>query len=158
MAGPIDIYYLVRLADPPAGLPPHLLLKVTQAEYPNWDQSQEDAAVIAVIRRRDRLIEDYCSLLATPAGGRPPAAEVVGEYQVLPVGAAFYEPADRPMLDVWVAPTRFGSYWLVLGAAATEEAFWHQVAADEDAAGLEPVRPAMLLTVCFLNRADRPKT
>ena len=41
MAGPIDIYYLVRLANDGAGCVHHLLLKVTQAEFADWDGAQE---------------------------------------------------------------------------------------------------------------------
>jgi hypothetical protein len=153
MAGPIDIYYLVRLADPPVGRPSYLLLKLTQDEFANWSQSQEDAAVADVIQRRDQFMTSF--LKQTACTDRPATAEVVVEFQGYPIGDVFYEQSDRPVLDIWVAPTRFGSYWIVFGVAESEGAFWEQIAADEDIARLEPIRPAKQVTVHFLNRAER---
>jgi hypothetical protein len=155
MAAPIDVYYLVKFAPPPVDHPPYLLLKLTQAEYANWSQTQEDAAVADVIQRRDQIIGSLVSQIEPSAS--PATAEVVGEFQGYPDGDAFYEETDRQALDVWVAPTRFGHYWIVLGIAVSEEAFWQKIAEDEDAAGLGPTRPARQLTVRFLNRGARWK-
>ena len=121
MAGPIDIYYLLRLIEPPAGCSPYLLLKLTQAEFANWSQSQEDAVAADVMQRRDQHIASFLSETATTESGCAPTAEIVGEFQGYPTGGAFYEPVDLPTLDIWVSPTRFGPYWIVFGTAASEE-------------------------------------
>ncbi|WP_020470574.1 hypothetical protein [Zavarzinella formosa] len=153
MAGPIDIYDLVRFANEAAGCVHHLLLKVTQAEYPNWNETKSAIVHDEMTRRRDQLIESFRSQMLPQTCPHAHHAEIVGEFQDYPLGDVFYEGGDHPVLDIWVASTKYGSHWIVLGVADSEEDFWRQVAENEDLISLGPIPPARQVRVHFLNRA-----
>jgi hypothetical protein len=154
MGIPIDIYYLVRFENPSFGCTHHLLLKVTRAEYVNSNENQYSAVIDDVERRRDHLIEHYLSGTLPSVCPATHASAVVGELQSGPIGDLFYQPISDVALNIWVAPTRFGNYWIVFGIADSEEDFWRQAADDEDFTSLEPKSPAARLQVHYLNRAD----
>ena len=65
-------------------------------------------------------------------------------------GEALSEDGGGGEVDVWVAPTRYGAPWVVMGTAESEAAFWSLVDADDDLAGLGPARPAVRHRAFFL--------
>ncbi len=155
MGIPLTIFSLYRLDGDGAACPHHLLLRVEQPGFGNADVAEYDHAVQVAEARRRALIDRYqAGVLARdcPAGH---TAQLVGELQAWPAGEALAEGAGGDYVDVWIAQTRFGAPWVVLGTAESEEAFWHEVGEDDDLAGLGPIRPAVRQRAFFLT--DQPE-
>lgn len=146
----LDVYHLVRLEGP--GCAHHLLVQVVRPEYPNWSQSAEDAADAEQRRKLEQVIPLAAATLCPDAHG----VVVEGEFQGLPLGDMFYESTSRCWVDLWVAETRFGHPWIVLGVVPTEANFWSGVAEDPDIAFLEPHQPARRVRAYFVQERDFP--
>lgn len=155
MGIPLDIFSLYRLQG--AGCRHHLLLRVGQRAFSNADEGDYARAVEAAERKRRALIGAYeAEALAGVCGGRH-ATELVGELQARPAGGELFEGRGGFYVDVWVAETRFGHPWVVLGAAYSEEEFWREVGQDEDLSSLGAKRPARRLRAYFLAEEDEAR-
>lgn len=147
---PLDIFSLYRLRGEGAACRHHLLLRVGRPAYSNADEGDYARAAGAADARRDELLGLYeTRVLAGECGARH-AAELAGELQARPVGDRLSEGGGGFYVDVWVAETRFGPPWVVLGTAETEEEFWREVRGDEDLSGLDARPPAGRLRAYFL--------
>lgn len=158
MGVPLDIFSLYRLWDEGAGCNHYLLLRVGQPAFSNADQGEYDYAVEVADRKRSALIESYESegLAAECAGHH--AVNLIGELQASPAGGELSEGDGGFHVDLWVAQTRFGHPWVVMGTAESEEAFWREVGQDEELAGLGASRPARKERVFFLaERVDETR-
>jgi hypothetical protein len=140
MGIPLTVFSLYRLEGGGEGRPDHLLLRVRQPGFSNADVGEENAAVDVAEARRQAPVAAY-------APGA--TAHLVGELQAHPVGEALDGPGGVEV-DLWVARTRYGAPWVVLGTAADEAAFWRGVEEDGDLLDLGPVRPAKRLRAFFL--------
>jgi hypothetical protein len=147
---PLDIYSLYRLRGEGAACLHHLLLRVGRPAYSNADEGDYARAARAADEKLEELLRLYeAEVLAVECGARH-AAEPAGELQSRPVGDSLSEGAGGFYAGVWVAETRFGRPWVVLGTAATEEEFWREVRLDEDLSGLGARPPAERLRAYFL--------
>ena len=70
------------------------------------------------------------------------AVNLVGELQTYPTGDELSEGRGGFHVDLWVAETRFGHPWVVLGTASNEEEFWREVGRDENLSSLGGRAPA----------------
>jgi len=145
MGIPLTIFSLFRLEGGGERRSDHLLLRVHQPGFSNADVGEENTAIDAAEARRRALIAAY-------APGA--AAELVGELQAHPVGELLDDGPGGVEVDLWVARTRYGAPWVVLGTAADEEAFWRGVEEDDDLLDLGPMRPAERLRAYFLADDD----
>ena len=150
MGIPLTIFSLYRLDGGDDACPRHLLLRVPQPGFSNADAGEYDAAVAAAEARRRALIDAYAAGVLAKGCAVPHAAHLVGELQSWPVGEALRDGSGGVDVELWVAQTRFGSPWVVLGTADDEAAFWREVEGDDDLAGLGPIRPAERLRAHFL--------
>ena len=78
---------------------------------------------------------------------------LVGELQLPPIGEELYADALAMDVPIWVADTRFGPPWVVLGTAKSEEDFWREVEEDDDDLALRtlgPQKPARQIIVDFV--------
>jgi hypothetical protein len=154
MGIPLTIFSLYRLDGEGAACPHHLLLRVRQPGFSNADAAQYDAAVdVAEARRRALLDAHAAGPLATecPAAHSP---HLVGELQSAPVGEALSDGPGGVEVELWVAQTRFGAPWVVLGTAEDEDAFWREVDEDGDLSSLGAIRPAERVRAFFLADDD----
>ena len=149
MGIPLTIFSLHRLRNQDAGCLHHLLLRVEQPAFSNADAGEYDHAVRIADGKRRVLIRTYEDMLAGECAA-PHEVSLVGELQAWPAGDELIDGRGGCDVDVWVAETRFGHPWVVMGTAESEEAFWRAVEADEDLARLRPVRPALRYRAFFL--------
>lgn len=128
----------------------HLLVRVSRGPFGNADEGDYARAVAAADDQRRALIELYqATTLAGECGARH-AAELLGELQSRPVGEELSGGGGGFDVGLWVAATRHGHPWVVLGAAASEEEFWRGVAGDEDLSRLGAAAPARHYRAHFL--------
>ncbi|HEX8692725.1 MAG TPA: hypothetical protein VF746_09915 [Longimicrobium sp.] len=153
MGIPLAIFSLHRLRSERAGCLHHLLLRVEQPAFSNADAGEYDHAVEVAEGKRRALIRAYEERLAG-ACAAPHEVSLVGELQSWPAGDELIDGRGGCDVDVWVAETRYGHPWVVMGTAESEEAFWREVEADDDLAGLGPVRPAVRHRAFFLAEED----
>ncbi|HEX8907266.1 MAG TPA: hypothetical protein VF771_20610 [Longimicrobiaceae bacterium] len=146
----LTVFSLYALENADAGCLHHLLLRVEQPEFSNADAAGYDRAFEVAEEKRRALIRAYQAGALASIRAAPHEARLVGELQSHPPGD---ELADAPRgreVDVWVAETRYGHPWVVMGTAADEDSFWRQVEANDDLTGLGPIRPALLRRAWFV--------
>ena len=149
MGIPLTVFSLYQLQGADGCAHP-LLLRVRQAGYSNADQGEYDHVVRAADATRAALIRRYESgVLAAECPG-PHVAHLAGELQAHPVGDALDEGPGGREVELWVAQTRYGAPWVVLGTAKDEAAVWRAVREDDDLAALGPVEPASRQRAYFL--------
>ena len=154
MGIPLTIFSLYRLDGEGDASPRYLLLRVPQQGFGNADAGEYDAVVDAAEARRRRLISVYMTDVLARECPVAHTTQLVGELQSYPVGEA---PSDGPGgvgVELWVAQTRYGAPWVVLGTAESEDAFWREVEANDDLSSLGPIRPAERLRAHFLADDD----
>ncbi|MDJ0367237.1 hypothetical protein QMK33_18975 [Hymenobacter sp. H14-R3] len=147
MARRLTIYSIYKL-----GLAErHYLLQTEQPEYANVSQSQEDTAVAAEQASRQRLLAQLLQALPLLERG---LCEFVGQLQDLPVGEVLYTAPSYAELPVYYGYTRYGYPWVVLGTAASENAFLAEVEATEELVGLQPIGPLTKIMVTLVRALD----
>jgi hypothetical protein len=148
MGIPLTIFSLFRVdgGDEP---PRHVLLRVRQSGYRNADASEYDAAFDEAEERRQVLLAAY---VAAPRA----ALQLVGELQFHPPGDVLSDAPAGGEVELWVAQTRYGPPWVVLGTAPSEKAFWRAVGEDHDLAGMGGVRPARRIRALLLTDDELP--
>ena len=150
MGIPLDIFTLHQLRSEDASCLHYLLLKVGRAAFNNADEGDYARAVEAADRKMRALIEVYeAEVLPRECAGWH-TVNLVGESQAYPAGDEVFEGHGGFHVDVWVAETRFGRPWVVMGTAGSEEEFWCAVERDENLSGLGARRPARKLRAYFL--------
>ena len=154
MGLPLPVFSLYRLQDEGLNCSHYLLLRVEQAAFSNADQQEYDAAVEAADRKKSNLTEFYTSrMLARECAGHH-VVSLIGELQSYPCGGPGFDGCGGFYLDLWVAETRFGHPWVVMGTGESEEDFWCGVEGDEELAGLAAVRPAGVQRAYFLTEQN----
>jgi hypothetical protein len=150
MGIPLDIFSLHLLQGVDAGCRHYLLLRVGRRSFNNADEGDYARAVGAADATRDALIETFGrEVLAAVCSARH-AVSLAGELQSSPAGDELSEGPGGVYVELWVAETRFGHPWVVLGTAGDEEEFWRRVAMDEDLLSLGPYAPARKRRAYFL--------
>jgi hypothetical protein len=149
MGIPLTVFSLHRLRNEGAGCLHHLLLRVEQSAFSNADAAEYDHAAEVADEKRAVLIRAYQEMLAGECAA-PHEVSLAGELQAWPAGDELVDGRGGYDVDVWVAETRFGHPWVVMGTAESEEAFWREVEGDEDLASLGAVRPAVKHRAFFL--------
>jgi hypothetical protein len=150
MGIPLDIFSLYRLQSEDADCRHHLLLRVEQPEFSNADESQYADAVDVAEQKRSALLEVYQAETLAAQCPAQHAVQLVGELQASPTGDELFEEYGGFYVDLWIAETRFGHPWVVLGTAGSEAAFWREVEQDEDLLRLGPTMPARKQQAYFL--------
>jgi hypothetical protein len=151
---PLDVFSLYQLRGEGADCLHHLLLRVGRPGFSNADEGDYARAVEAADEKVRVLLEEYGAGVLAAACAGPHTASLLGELQARPVGAESFEGRGGFYVDLWLAETRFGRPWVVLGAAPDEEAFWREVAEDEDLSSLGAGGPARRLRAYFLAEED----
>lgn len=154
MGIPLQIFSLYRLQNKSAQCNHYLLLRVEQPAFSNADAGEYDYAVEVADENRQTLIRFYEREVLPRDCTGPHAATLVGELQGHPTGEQLNEGRGGFQLDLWIAETRFGHPWVVMGTAVDEEAFWREIEQDEDLLRLGPVRPAAKHRAYFLPEED----
>ncbi len=150
MGIPLDIFSLHELGSEGADCQHHLLLRVEQPAFNNADEGDYAYAVDAADKKRLALIEVYeAEVLAGECAARH-GARLVGELQARPAGDELSEGHGGFYVDLWVAETRFGHPWVVMGTAENEEEFWRAVGQDENLSSLGAGGPARRQRAYFL--------
>jgi hypothetical protein len=145
---PLDIFSLYGFEG--EGCRHRLLLRVGRPEFSNADEGDYARAVEAADRQRDALRALFeAEVLAGECAARH-TASLEGELQSSPAGDELSEGRGGRHVELWVAETRFGRPWVVLGTAASEEEFWRAVEQDEDLSRLGARRPAKRRRAYFL--------
>lgn len=154
MGIPLDIFSLYRLEGEGAPCRHYLLLRVGRQGFSNADEGDYARADEAADTKRIALIESYeAGTLAGECGARH-AATLEGELQAAPIGDELSGGRSGFHVDLWVAGTRFGHPWVLMGTAESEAEFWREVGGDEDLSGLGPGGPARRLRAYFLADAS----
>ena len=152
---PLTIFSLYRLDGDGDACPHHLLLRVCQAGYNNADEGEYDAVVDAAEAKRRAMLGLHAEMLAKECAVSH-AATLVGELESRPVGEALLDGPGGAVVELWVAQTRFGAPWVVLGTAESEDAFWRAAEDDDDLSRLGAVGPAARLRAFFLADEEDP--
>lgn len=147
---PLDIFSLHLLRGEAADCRHFLLTRVGRPAFGNADEGDYARVVDAADKKRRSLIEEYeARVLAAECGG-PHSVNLAGELQARPVGDELSEGSGGFCVELWVAGTRFGHPWVVMGTAESEEEFWREVGRDEDLLALGPSAPAERRRAYFL--------
>ncbi|HEX8242764.1 MAG TPA: hypothetical protein VF541_04700 [Longimicrobium sp.] len=154
MGIPLTIFSLYALENEAAGCRHHLLLRVEQPAFSNADAGDYDRAAGAADEKRRALIRAYASGVLPMSCAASHAPTLLGELQSHPVGEELTDAPGGREVGVWVAETRYGPPWVVMGTAEVEDAFWREVQADDDLAGLGPIRPAVMYRAFLLTEQD----
>ena len=154
MGIPLTIFSLYALENAGAGCRHHLLLRVEQPEFSNADAGDYDRAADAAETRRRALIRAYAAGVLARSCAASHEPRLVGELQSAPAGGELIGTPGGREVEVWVAETRFGHPWVVMGTAEDEDAFWREVERDDDLAGLGPIRPAVMRRAWFVTEQD----
>lgn len=154
MGIPLDIFSLYRLEGEAANCQHYLLLKVGQPSFSNADEGDYARAVDVAEGKRRALIEVYAAESLSRECAARHTANLVGELQSSPSGNELFEEQGRFYVELWVAETRFGHPWVVMGTAESEEEFWREVEEDENLAALGGRRPAKKQRAYFLTQED----
>jgi hypothetical protein len=142
MGIPLNIFSLYRVDGEGRKGPRHVLLRVRQSGFRNADASEYDFAFLDAEEKRRVLLDAHL-------GESAARARLVGELQSYPAGDELNDGPGGGEMELWVAQTRYGAPWVVLGTAASEAAFWSAVDADDDLSNLGAVRPAKRVRVQF---------
>ncbi|MBW5482804.1 hypothetical protein [Streptomyces bambusae] len=132
-----------------------LLVRVVRPAASNADQGALDAADGVADAATERLRTWWEQSRLQPDCPHRHTSSLVAEMQEEPVGEDLLG-SGRRQLGVWVAGTKFGAPWMVLGSASTEAEFWREVRLDSDLVDLGPLAPAELHHVHFLTDEDDP--
>jgi hypothetical protein len=152
MGIPLTVFSLYRLEG--GGCSHGLLLRVRQPGFSNADAGAYDRAVQVAEARRSTLLRVYQSELLPRECAAPHQAGLAGELQAWPAGEGLAEGAGGGEVELWIAQTRYGAPWVVMGTAESEAEFWRHVEEDDDLAALGPVRPAVRERAFFLVDQD----
>jgi hypothetical protein len=155
MGIPFDIFSLYRLHSGRDNGMRHLLLRVGQPEFSNADQTSHDRAVDIAEAKQRELIEIFKREMLDEEDSGLVTATLIGELQSSPVGDELLAEHGRCHVDLWIAETRYGSPWVVMGTAESEDIFWREVEENEDLRSLGPIRPASHLQAFFMTENDR---
>ena len=154
MGIPLQVFTLHAYEGAEAGCRHHLLLRVAQPGFSNADEAEHEAAVRAADAARGALLRAYeRGVLASECPGAH-EVRLVGELQSLPVGDVLVDGRGGMLVELWVAETRYGAPWVVMGTATDEDAFWREVDEEGDLASLGPIRPARRHRAYFLAEDD----
>lgn len=158
MGIPIDIFTLHLLRGEDAGCQHYLLLRVGRPAFNNADEGDYAGAVDVAEKKVGALIRLYeAEVLPRECAGRH-AARLVGELQARPTGDELSEGRGGFYVELWVAETRFGRPWVLMGTAENEEEFRRAVEDDEDLSSLGASGPAERRRAYFLaEREDAPR-
>jgi len=154
MGIPLTIFSLYRLDGGGEACPHHLLLRVPQSGFSNADAGEYDAVFDAAEARRRTLIGVHTDGVLARECSAAHTTQLVGELQSSPVGEALSDGPGGVDVELWVAQTRYGAPWVVLGTAESEDAFWREVGANDDLSSLGPIRPAERLRAHFVVNDD----
>lgn len=150
MGIPLDIFTLHQLQNDDANCQHYLLLRVAQPAFNNADEGDYAHAVEAADEIRRGLIEVFeAKMLADECAGKH-IVNLTGELQAYPTGDKLRDEHGGFYVDLWIAETRFGHPWVVLGTADNEEEFWREVEQDEDLSSLGARLPAKKQRAYFL--------
>lgn len=154
MGIPLDIFSLYQLEIEDKHCRHYLLLRVEQPEFNNADEGHYAYAVDVADKKRRELIELYeAEMLADECAGQH-RVNLVGELQSSPTGDVLSESDGGFHVDLWIAETRFGHPWVVMGTAESEEEFWREVEQAENLSSLGARRPAKKHRAYFLREKD----
>lgn len=154
MGIPLDVFSLHQLRGP--GCLHYLLLRVGRPAFNNADEGDYARAVGAADEKQGALIEAFEEELLAGGCAARHAVSLAGELQARPVGDELAEGGGGTYVGLWVAETRFGHPWVVLGTSESEEEFWRGVGSDEELSGLGAGAPARRLRAYFLTDKDQP--
>ena len=150
MGIPLEIFSLHQWRGEDADCRHYLLVKVERPAFNNADEGDYARAVDAADKERRALIEVYeAEVLPRECAGRH-VVKLAGELQADPAGDVWFGERGGFYVDIWVAETRFGHPWVVMGAAENEEEFWRAVGQDENLSSLGAGAPAKKLRAYFL--------
>lgn len=153
MGIPLDIFSLYRLRGDGGACEHHVLLRVGRPGFGNADEGDYARAAAAADEKARALLGLYEGGRLAAGCARRHSADLAGEMQARPVGDELSEGVGGAGVELWVAETRFGRPWVVLGTAASEEEFWRAVEGDEDLSSLGARRPARGVRAFFLAEA-----
>jgi hypothetical protein len=154
MGIPLDVFSLHELRG--EGCRHHLLLRVARAAFSNADEGDYARAVADADKKQGALIEAFERELPAGVCAARHAVSLEGELQARPVGDELAEGEGGFYVELWVAGTRFGHPWVVLGTSESEEEFWREVGRDEDLSSLGAAAPARRLRAYFLAEKAQP--
>jgi hypothetical protein len=156
MGIPLNIFSLYQLQSVDTNCRHYLLLRVEQPAFSNADEDDYAHAVDVADKKRSALIEVYETEILADQCARRHLVKLVGELQAYPTGDTLFAECGGCYVDLWIAETRFGHPWVVLGTAANEAEFWRQVEQDEDLSTLGASMPAKKQRVYFLTERGNP--
>ena len=154
MGAELDIYTLYLLQGKQTHCQHALLLRVKRPGYSNAVQPEEDWANDVARSKQNRLLDFYTNRLLSEECPHEHDLHLEGEFQYFPPGDDLYSQHGMRFLDIWLAPTRFGSPWIVLGTAESATAFWQEIMQDSDLAYLQVQQPVTRRHVFFLTEND----
>lgn len=156
MGTPLDVFSLYQLQSEDANCQHYLLLRVEQPAFSNADEGDYAHAVDVANQMRSALIETYKATILADKCPTQHRVNLVGELQAHPTGEELYEERGGCYIDLWLAETRFGHPWVVLGTAENEAEFRSAVKQDEELSRLGAQMPATRLRAYFLTDNRHP--
>lgn len=125
-----------------------LLLRVTKERVSSSNTRGEELAELVMERKRDALLRQVFGELGYKR------YRLLGSFELSPEGEVLYSERGGFVLPLWYAQTAFGSPYIVLSQADTEEDFYRLLESDGDFSSLHPIYPAERVEALFYTERD----
>ena len=149
VAVPLAVYSLYKICTALNNSSEFLLIKAIKPAWSNAIESEGEKAEEILEKKRDRILKKFMSQ------SNYTDYEFIGQFEGEPEGDIFYEDHGGVCIDFWMANSDFGSPWIIISQAESEEEFWRIVEGDIFLTNERPLRPAEKVKAFFITELDK---
>jgi hypothetical protein len=148
MAVPLDVYSLYKIYNVLNNASEFLLIKAVKPAWSNAIESEGEKAEDILEKKIVLALNKFMSQ------SNYTDYELIGQFEGEPEGDIFYEDHGGVNIDFWMAKSGFGSPWIIISQAQSEEEFWRIVEGDIFLSNAKPINPAVKVRAFFITGLD----